>query len=126
MATKQTAKAEPTNNKVARTEANRKRRLERTLKAQPNNKQVELALKDSKSKRKASTKRVWSHSARATAQLFKEFGCSAPIALFSTNQKVQQDALQTVRSTNAKPVVGKVDFTLRARAHDKHGRLVWI
>jgi hypothetical protein len=125
MATKP-AKAEPTNHKVTRTEANRKRRLERTLKAQPNNKQVELALKDSKSKRKASAKRVWSHSARALAQLFKQFCGSAPIALFSTNQKIQQEALQTLRVSNTKPVAGKVDFTIRARAHDSQGRLVWI
>jgi len=123
MATKP-AKAEPKTN--SNTEANRKRRLERTLKAQPNNKQVQLALKDSKSKRKASAKRVWSHSARRTAQLFKQFCGSAPIALFSTNQKVQQEALQALRNENVKAVPGKVDFSIRARAHDKQGRLVWI
>lgn len=125
MATKP-AKAEPTNHKAARTEANRKRRLERTLKAQPNNKQVELALKDTKSKRKAPAKRVWSHSARYMAQIFKQFCGSAPVALFSTNQKVQQEAMQTLRASNAKPVAGKVDFSIRARAHDTQGRLVWI
>ena len=38
---------------VARTQANRKQRLLQTQKAQPNNKQVELALLDTGSKRKA-------------------------------------------------------------------------
>jgi len=126
MATKPATKVEPTNNKFARTEANRKRRLTRTLKAQPNNKQVQLAILDTKTRRKAPVKRVWSHSARATAQLFKQFCGMAPIALFSTNAKVQQEAMQTIRVTNTKPVAGKVDFTLRARAHDSQGCLVWI
>lgn len=125
MATKP-AKAEPTNHKGSRTEANRKRRLERTLKAQPNNKQVELALKDTKTKRKTPIKRVWSHSARYMAQVFKQFCGSAPIALFSTNQKIQQEALQTIKLKTIVTVPGKVDFTIRSRAHDKQGRLVWI
>ena len=126
MANKPT-KTEPNNNKVSRTEANRKRRLERQLKLQPNNKQVEAALKSTKSRRKASVKRVWSHSARALAQLFKEFSGSAPVALFSTNQKIQQDALMVRRdSTKYKVPEGKVNFSLGARAHDSKGNLIWV
>jgi hypothetical protein len=126
MATKP-AKAEPTNNKSARTEANRKRRLQRTLKAQPNNKQVELALGDSGSKRKAPGKREWSHSARRTAQIIKLFCGRAPKEIFTSHSKTHQDQLQTLASAKVgKPVAGKVDFTIRARAHNKSGQLVWI
>lgn len=126
MANKPT-KTEPNNNKVSRTEANRKRRLERTLKVQPNNEQVQAALKSTKARRKASIKRVWSHSARALAQLFKQFSGSAPVTLFSTNQKIQQEALMVRRdSTNYKVPQGKVNFSLGARAHDSKGNLVWV
>jgi hypothetical protein len=126
MATKP-AKAEPTNNKSARTEANRKRRLQRTLKAQPNNKQVELALGDSGTKRKAPGKREWSHSARRMAQIVKLFCGSAPKEIFTSNSKAHQDQLQTLASVKTgKPQAGRVDFSVRARAHDKAGRLVWI
>jgi hypothetical protein len=125
MATKP-SKAEPANHKASRTEANRKRRLERTLKAQPNNTQVQLALKDTKTRRKAPIKRVWSHSARYMAQVFKQFCGTAPLALFSTNPKIQQEALQTVRlPETAKAVPGKVDFSIGARAHNYCGQLIW-
>jgi hypothetical protein len=124
MATKP-AKAEPKSN--SNTEANRKRRLERTLKTQPDNKQVELALKDSGSKRKAPGKREWSHSARRTAQVIKLFCGSAPKEIFTSNNKAQQDLLQTLASVKVgKPQTGRVDFSVRARAHDKRGQLVWI
>jgi hypothetical protein len=126
MATKP-VKVEPSNHKALRTEANRKRRLERTLKAQPNNKQVELALKDTGSKRKASGKREWSHSARRTAQVVKLFCGRAPKEIFTSSNKAQQDQLQTLASAKVgKPVTGRVDFSVRARAHDKRGQLVWI
>jgi hypothetical protein len=123
MATKP-AKTEPKTN--LNTEANRKRRLERTIKAQPNNEQAKLALKDSKSKRKAPNKREWSHTARRLAQLFKLFTGRAPKELFSANRTVQDEALRTISGQRAVTNTGKVDFTIRARAHDKAGRLVWI
>ena len=126
MATKP-AKAEPSNHKASRTEANRKRRLERTVKAQPNNEQAKRALSDSGSKRKPPGKREWSHSARRTAQVVKLFCGSAPKEIFTSNNKAHQDQLQTLASAKTgKPQAGRVDFTIRARAHDKAGSLVWI
>lgn len=102
---------------VARTQANRKLRLLRTQKAQPNNKQVELALLDTGSKRKAPVTSQWSHSNIRLAKLFKEFSGRAPKELFSSNPKVQQSALST---PSAKVFVnlpqGKVDFSIGARA----------
>lgn len=102
---------------VARTQANRKRRLERTLKAQPNNQQVLDALGTPGKARKAPVTKQWSHTAIKLAKLFKEFRGSAPKELFSTNPKVQQAALSapTTKLFVNLPQ-GKPDFTLGARA----------
>lgn len=102
---------------MTRTQANRKRRLERTLKAQPNNKQVQDALLEVGSKRKAPNSPQWSHSDIRLAKLFKEFSGRAPKELFSTNPKVQQAAL-SVPSTKVFVNLpqGKVDFSIGARA----------
>lgn len=107
---------------VSRTQANRKRRLERTLRAQPNNKQVQLALLDTGTKRKAPISPQWSHSAIRLAKLFKEFTGRAPKELFSSNPKVQQAAM-TVPSTRVFVNLpqGKVDFSLAARAFIRKG-----
>lgn len=107
---------------VARTQANRKRRLQRTLKTQPENKQVQNALLESGRQRKAPVTQQWSHTAIRLAKLFKEFRGSAPKELFSTNPKVQQAALSTL---STKVFVnlpqGKVDFSLAGRAFIRKG-----
>lgn len=107
---------------VARTQANRKRRLERTLKAQPDNQQVKNALLEVGRQRKAPVTQQWSHTAIRLAKLFKEFRGSAPKELFSSNPKVQQAAL-SVPSTKlfVNLPQGKVDFTLGARAFMRKG-----
>ena len=107
---------------VARTQANRKRRLERTLKAQPNNQQVQNALLETGRQRKAPVTAQWSHTAIRLAKLFKEFRGSAPKELFSSNPKVQQAAL-SVPSTKLflNLPQGKVDFSLGARAFMRKG-----
>lgn len=51
---------------------NRKRRLERALKRNPENEQIALALKDISYRRKKPSTQMWSHSARAQAQLLRE------------------------------------------------------
>lgn len=119
MATK--SKAQPTAASVpqgvARTQANRKRRLQRTLKVQPNNKQVQNALLEVGTQRKAPNNSQWSHSDIRLAKLFKEFTGRAPRELFSTNPKVQQSAL-SMPSTKVFDNLpkGKVDFSIAARA----------
>lgn len=102
---------------VARTQANRKRRLERTLKAQPNNTQVQDALGTPGRARKAPTTPQWSHTAIRLAKLFKEFTGRAPKELFSSNPKVVQAAM-TMPSTKqfVNLPQGKVDFSIGARA----------
>jgi hypothetical protein len=108
---------------VVRTQANRKRRLQRTLKAQPNNVQVQNALLEVGSKRKAPTNPQWSHSAIRLAKLFKEFTGRAPKELFSSNPKVAQAAM-TVPSTKefVNLPKGKVDFSIGARAFMREGK----
>jgi hypothetical protein len=102
---------------VARTQANRKRRLQRTLKAQPNNTQVQNALLEVGRQRKAPTTPQWSHGNIRLAKLFKYFSGRAPKELFSSNPKVAQAAM-TAPSTKVFVNLpqGKPDFTLGARA----------
>lgn len=102
---------------VARTQANRKRRLERTLRAQPNNLQVQNALLEVGRQRKAPVTPEWSHTAIRLAKLFKEFAGRAPKELFSSNPKVAQSALTTPSTKQFVNLPqGKPDFTLGARA----------
>jgi hypothetical protein len=102
---------------VARTQANRKRKLEQTLKAQPNNTQVQDALGTPGRQRKAPVTPQWSHTAIRLAKLFKEFTGRAPKELFSSNPKVVQAAM-TMPNTKQffNLPQGKVDFSIGARA----------
>lgn len=108
--------------------ANRKRKLEQQLKLQPGNEeQIKKAIGNISYRRKTPKGRVWAHSQRRIAILFKEFRGSASIDLFSSNPKVQAQALQHFdheRKFFNLPE-GKVDFSLAARAHDKQGKRVW-
>lgn len=107
---------------VARTQANRKRRLTQLLKQQPNNKQIQNALLEVGSKRKAPVTAQWSHSAIRLAKLFKEFTGRAPKELFSSNPKVQQAALSTPSTrVFVNLPKGKVDFSIGARAFMREG-----
>jgi hypothetical protein len=54
-------------------ETNRKRKLARALKRNPENKQIELALQDKGIPRKTPKVPVWSHSSIRIAQLMKQF-----------------------------------------------------
>ena len=119
MATKSQKPAAPASTPagVARTQANRKRRLQRLLKQQPNNKQLQNALLETGQTRKKPTTPQWSHGNIRLAKLFKYFRGSAPKELFSSNPKVQQAALATPSTKQFINLPqGKVDFSLGARA----------
>jgi len=119
MATKSQKPVAPANTPagVARTQANRKRRLTQLLKSQPNNVQLQNAVLESGQVRKKPTTPQWSHGAIRLAKLFKYFRGSAPKELFSSNPKVQQAALSTPSTKQFVNLPqGKVDFTLGARA----------
>ena len=108
---------------VARTQANRKRRLQRTLKQQPDNLQVQNALLEVGRQRKAPITKQWSHTAIRLAKLFKEFTGRAPKELFSSNPKVQQAAMSTPSTKLFLNLPqGRVDFSIGARAFMREGK----
>jgi hypothetical protein len=106
---------------------NRKIKLTRVLKQQPNNEQIKDALANIKYRRHTpNSKTVWSHDNIRIAKLFKEFTGRASADLFSSNPKVQAAALAYRPDENKLKVIeGKVNFSLGARAHDSKGNLVW-
>lgn len=107
---------------VSRTQANRKRRLQKLLKQQPNNKQLQNAILELGSQRKKPVTQQWSHSDIRLAKLFKMFTGRAPKELFSTNPKVQQAALAMPSSKEFVNLPkGKVDFSIGARAFMREG-----
>jgi len=106
---------------------NRKIKLTRILKQQPNNEQIKDALANIKYRRHTpTTKTVWSHSNIRVAKLFKEFTGRASADLFSSNPKVQFAALMYRPDADKWGVIeGRVNFSLGARAHDAKGNFIW-
>lgn len=106
-----------------RIEANRKRRLTRTLKQQPNNEQVQLALSEPRGhKRKTPKNPYWSHTMIREAKLFKEFTGKMDINIFSSTEATRTNArLHTTRIdwSQVKLPEGRVDFSIGARAFGK-------
>lgn len=78
-------------------ESNRKRKLERTLKEQPNNQQVKDALKSMVYRRKTPNIREWSASWIRTAKLFKLFTGKFDREIMSSNDKVASEAMRLSR-----------------------------
>lgn len=107
--------------------ANRKRKLERALRRNPNNEQIKDALANIVYRRKNPKTKMWPHSRRAEAQLIKSFTGKADPNIWSSNPQTASAALQGSRNPNKQfPDLGKqVSFMLGARVHDKYGRLVW-
>ncbi len=102
-----------------RWEANRTRRLERTLKEQPNNEQVKAALKAGLVyRRKTPNTREWSASWISTAKIIKMFSGKFDKNIMSSNEKVASEAMRMSRTNyNYKaPVMPKSMFSLATRA----------
>jgi hypothetical protein len=89
-----------------RQETNRKRKLTKLAKEQPNNEQIAAALKNIKYRRGTPKARHWSKTSKHFAQLLKSFA--------------KRQSGFSVPSVSSKDM-GK----LSARAHDEHGALVW-
>ena len=125
MATK--AKTTPATKSAGTMEANRKRKLLKLLKQQPNNEQIKDALVNIKYRRKTPKNKEWSKTDIQTAKLFKQFTGRADWDLFSSNPKVQAAAIAMHSKKDFRNLPeGKVSFLLGARAHDKYGNLVWV
>ena len=105
--------------KASRTwETNRKRKLERTLKAQPDNEQVKAALKSIVYRRKTPGAHGWNATEIALAKLFKQFTGWYDRAITHADPKVSQAALNrecTLNNTKAPTSKYKSMFCLEAR-----------
>ena len=119
MATKNKATPAPSG-KSNRWEINRKRKLEKQLKLQPNNEQVKLALQNIHRRRKTPINREWSKSWIRIAKLFKLFSGRFDRSIMSSNQAVAGSALQKAgkfaqQSQKLTQVSDKNFFSLGAR-----------
>lgn len=111
-----------------RWETNRKRKLERTLKEQPNNEQIKAAMESMVYRRKTPTNQEWSSTWIRTAKLFKEFTGKFDRNIMNSNPKVASEAMQLSRKTrDYTPVVGrdKSMFSILCRANMNSGR-TWV
>lgn len=114
-----------------REETNRRKRLERELKRNPNNaKQIELAIKNIRHRRSTPVTPFWNSTRRETARLFKLFTGKVPVELFSSSDRTSAVAamLAGPYSTNRKyQTMSENDmFKLKNIAHDKWGNYVWM
>lgn len=106
-----------------RWETNRKLRLERTIRNQPNNEQAKAALKGMVYRRKTPKTQEWSASWIATAKLFKLFGGRFDRAIMSANVDAVRTALQAQSPVAARTVLKpetraeKAYFSIENRAN---------
>lgn len=110
-----------------RWETNRLKKLERALKKNPENKQIEEAMKALVYRRKNPKIKVWSHSARRQAELFKRFVGRVYVEMFSSNEKLSAAALMRANPhmKSAEKTNQAEMFSLGARAHNGAGVRVW-
>lgn len=103
---------------------NRKIKLERLLKEQPNNKQIEQALKDVHYRRHTPKEPFWSHSGIALAKIIKEFTGHFDRNILNSNPKVAAEAMSSLPTVNAdfkldpkveQSISNKRMFSLKAR-----------
>lgn len=101
---------------------NRERKLVKLLKTQPNNKDITQALANIKYRRRKPTSRMWSKTNIRLATLFKEFTGSCPHAVFSSNQKLAEATLASLRKPFDERLLpqGKVSFKLADRVFNRN------
>jgi hypothetical protein len=99
---------------------NRERKLLRALQKNPGNaKQIEAAIKNITYRRKTPKTKVWSKTKIKTAQLMRQVCGSCPHDIFSSNQKVADQVLASLRTNFNPKTLGdlKVSFKLGDRLH---------
>ena len=87
--------------------ANRKRKLERVVKEQPNNEKAAMALKDIHYRRQTPNTTAWLASAKREAMLIAEFRKAANVA---ANTKQEDSRITTAAYKNM--------FSMQARLHN--------
>jgi hypothetical protein len=104
--------------------SNRRKKLEKTAKAQPNNTQVTTALKNITYRRHTPKTQVWSSTMRRTAQLFKWAEGHVNFNIFNANDPVRNAARMSHKQKGKFAGSIKTMFSLGARAHNQ-GELIW-
>ncbi len=98
--------------------ANRKKRLLRALKKNPENKQIQTALECIVWRRSTPNNQEWSATTRSMAKLFKEFVGKFDKNILHNNEKISAPALMT-KGHNSVPVKSKFKpehmFSIRTR-----------
>jgi len=110
-------------------ETNRKRKLNKHLKKHTNDQVAQKALGNIKYRRATPKDPQWTPGNIKIAKLFKQFAGFVNKDMFNSNHKIQLDALNTYNRPRANTKVNqvsRVDFSIGARAHDRHGRPAWI
>lgn len=90
--------------------ANRKRKLERVVKEQPNNEKAAMALKDIHYRRKTPNTTAWLASAKREAMLIAEFRKAANVAANTERAKRPTDGETSAAYKNM--------FSIQARLHN--------
>lgn len=109
---------------------NRLKKLTRLLKEQPNNLQIQAAIKDIHHRRHIPKEPYWSHQKIADAKIFKYFTGKFDKGIYQTDPKLQHAALVARNPNKFKNFVQTKSsqfemFSLKERAHDGIGNLVW-
>jgi hypothetical protein len=112
-------------------ESNRKAKLLRLQKEQPNNLQIEAALKEIHYRRGTPKVPYWSHSMITTAKLVKQFTGKFDKGIFSADPKINSAAIRTrdenMFSQYKMPVMNQnSQFSIKERAHTGNGVRAWI
>jgi hypothetical protein len=100
--------------------ANRERKLLRALQKNPGNaKQIETAIKNITYRRKTPKNKIWNKTKIKVAQLIRQVCGSCPHDIFSSNQKLADQTLASLRTTFNPKTLGdlKVSFKLGDRLH---------
>jgi len=106
-----------------RWESNRRKKLERQLKLQPNNEQVKKAMSNIHYRRKTPVVQEWSSSTRHMAKIIKLFTGRFDRDILSSNKETASLALQRSASKpeqqkNKSQIADKNFFSIAARLRD--------
>lgn len=133
MATKRTSASDKSHHLTYKNQQiwakNRKIKLERALRKNPENKQIEVALKGISYRRKTPSATVWNHTDKTMAKLFKQITGFCDKNIFHANKDIRMAAFANIASKRPKVTTSinsttKGMFSLKERAHSK-GKSTW-
>lgn len=110
-------------------ETNKRRKLERALKRNPENKQIAEALKNIAFTKKSPKTSAWNPTTIAFVKILKEFKGKFNPDIFNKDPEIATNALKTKNEALFTKVNSKMSkqsfFSVGQRAHDGQGNLVW-